>query len=173
MSFTKEKADEEIKKYINQMKDIYDHFLSFIDSPDSTSEEEFQNFIQVTDKYDIENNKEQFSHFILLLVNVANEHHRQPFFFAKIERILTKYRDSIKKNNTNAEIYKQFQSNKRLLYFLIKEQILTIDSQISEYISSTIENNGVCYFDFFLPEISKSDNDRIQKIKNYNIIWII
>ena len=60
MSITKEKANEDMIKYIDEMKDIYSHLLSFIDNPDSNVEEDYHNLIKINDKYDIQRNKEIF-----------------------------------------------------------------------------------------------------------------
>ena len=98
----------------------------------------------------------------------SNNHYRQSGFFDKIERILINYKEAIKSNNTNYEIYNLFSKNKRLLYFVIKEQILTIDMQIAHSIESEIEKNGIRYSDFFLFEINKSDNNEVIKDEKMN-----
>lgn len=128
MSQTKEKAKEEINKYINEIHNIYNKLLLFVDNQDSIAEDDFQHLILDNSQYDIQGNKERFNHFIGLLISISNDHYRRTFFFEKIERILITYSDTIKANNTNIDIFNQFSSNKRLLYFLVKEKILTIDS---------------------------------------------
>ena len=162
--------EEVIKEYIYQMKDIYDKLLTFIDNPDSRSEKYFQNLIHINKKHDIKGDKERFSNFIDLLVNISNDHHRQSGFFDKIERILSQYKDTIKANSTNIEIFEQFSSNKRLLYFLIKSGILIIDDNVGPIIEYKIEKNGIRYSDYFLFEIPKNDNNRVndnEQLKYY------
>ena len=55
------------------------------------------------------------------------------------------------------------------MYFLIKEQILVIDTRIVKLIEGKIESNGIQYSDFFLFELPKSDNDKMDddETKNY------
>lgn len=103
MSLTRD--DEEITIYIEQMKEIYELFLMFIDNPDPNAEEDYCNLLQTADKCCIKQNKELFNHFIGILISVANNHHRQFGFFEKIERLITNYKETILNNNTNIEIY--------------------------------------------------------------------
>lgn len=91
--------------------------------------------------------------------HIANNLRCQAGFFNKIERILIQYKDKIKKPNTNIEIYEKFESNKQLLYFLIKNQILEMDNKVMQMIESKIELNGINYSAFFLKEIQKIDLD--------------
>lgn len=83
MSSKENKAEEEIKKCINVMLDIYEHFLAYIDNQDPVSEEDYTNLLQVIDKHCIKKNKEQFRQFIKLLINISNDHNRQVNFFKK------------------------------------------------------------------------------------------
>ena len=156
MSSKENKAEEEIKKCINVMLDIYEHFLAYIDNQDPVSEEDYTNLLQVIDKHCIKKNKEQFRQFIKLLINISNDHNRQVNFFKKIERILLNFKATIQENKTNVEIYREFESNKRLIYFLIKEGILKIDEQISQYIKFKESQ----FSDFFAFEINKTLDDK-------------
>ena len=64
MSLSIKKPEEVINEYINQMKDIYDHFLAFIDNPNADSDKAFKDLVQIIDKHGIEQNKEKFDLFI-------------------------------------------------------------------------------------------------------------
>ena len=127
-SSIKMESKEKIQNYIFRMKEVYEHTLKFIDNtdPDSDSEENYKKLLQTIDIYGIQRNKEQFNHFISLLVHISNNHHRHSSFFDRIERILLNYRNTIQENNTNIEIFEELESNKRLVYFLIKEKILHV-----------------------------------------------
>ena len=127
------------------------------------------NLIQIIDKSGIQQKKEVFNQFIGTMITVSNPHHRQLGFFDKIERILIKYQDFIKQNNTNNEIYELFESNKRLLYFLIKEKILILDEEIIQLIKSKPELNGTRFSDFFLNDIDIDyhDNEILEYYSNH------
>ena len=160
--------NEEVTKYIEQMKEIYELFLIFIDNPDPNAEEDYWNLLQTADKYCIKQSKELFNHFIGILINIANDHHRQFGFFEKIERIITNYKETLLNNSTNIEIYQQFKNNKRLLLYLIKEQIIIMDAKITQLIKSKFEINGSLYSNYFLTEITKStDKNNFQNILSH------
>ena len=150
--------EEEIQNYFSGINEVYEHVLIFIDNPDPDSEEDFTNLLQIIDTHGIDVNEEKFHHFISLLVNLANNHHRHTSFFSKIERILSRYRRKIQENSTNNEIFIEFASNKRLIYFLMKEGILKFDTKIAEIIKSKHEFICDGYSDFFNNEIEKSEN---------------
>ena len=154
MSSKENKVEEEIKKYVDKMTDIYEQFLAYLDNQDPVSEEDYIKLLQIIDKHNIQRIKEQFHQFISLLIKISNEHHRQATFFNKIERILLNFRSTIQETQTNVEIYREFESNKRLIYFLLKEGILTIDDQISQY----IKFNEKHFSEFFSFDINKTDD---------------
>ena len=161
--------NKKIKNFTVLIKEIYDYFLIYIDDSDAVSEEDYINLIQIIDKSGIQQKKEVFNHFIGTMITVSNHHHRQLGFFDKIERILIKYQDFIKQNNTNNEIYELFESNKRLLYFLIKEKILILDEEIIQLIKSKPELNGTRFSDFFLNDIDIDyhDNEILEYYSNH------
>ena len=87
-------------------------------------------------------------HFLL---TVVNNRHRDTNFFSKIERILLLFKDELTKLK-NDEIFQLFRSNKRILLFLIEEEILQVD----EYFVKQITNGKYSekkYPQYFAPEI--------------------
>ena len=150
MSLKNESQNKEYPDFIDEMKEIYDKLLEFIDNIDA-SDDDFTSLVQNIENKGINENKELFNNFVNLLIDISNNHHRENGFFSKLERILHKFQNSLKANNTNQNIYELFESNKRLLYFLIKEKIITIDDKINQLIT----NHMPRYSDFFFPEIEK------------------
>ena len=69
MSLAETQAEEDIKKYIDQMKTIYHLSLTFIDNPDLNGDEDYMNLLHFIDTNDIHQNKELFNHFIDILIN--------------------------------------------------------------------------------------------------------
>lgn len=72
----------------------------------------------------------------------------------------------------NIEIYEHFESNKRLLLYLIKEKIILVDDTIVFQICSKFEKNGVRYSDYFHPEIKqfiKNEEDDADIFNNLSI----
>ena len=152
------KVEAETQKFIDEINEIYESILIYIDNPDPISESDYKNLLEIFNKHNIERNQEQLQHIISLLVNISTDHHRQEGFFTKIERILIRYRNQIQSNNTNIEIYKKFESSKRLVYFLIKEGMLQIDETITRLIQNKQEIN---YSEFFIKEIGQKDENEI------------
>ena len=72
---------------------------------------------------------------------------------------------------TNDEIFNQFESNKRLLLFLIKEKIIQFDENICLKIEVKKEKNGIKYSNYFLPEMNKplkkSEEENDENLMNF------
>ena len=81
-------------------------------------------------------------------MNISNNHQRNSDFFDKIFRIIKNLANDIKRFFTNESIYGIFNSNKRVLLFLIEEKILTIDKNIALLIYKTYS-----YDSYFKKEI--------------------
>ena len=114
---------------MEELKKIQGCLLNFIDD-EGDIEENFQNLQQLLDDQKIKENKKDFKLFIQLVTTIANNHHRTPTFFSKIEKILKLYENEIKKYFSNSDIYNLF-SNKKLLLFLTEENIFKIDDTIN------------------------------------------
>ena len=160
----------EIQKYVDKKKEIYNALMSFLKSPESHEElildnEDYENLLDTLKELNIVENHEDFLDFIRLIVIIANNHHRYPGFFNKIEQILLHFKNEIKQSLSNIDIYNEFESNKRLLLFLIKEEILTLDKKITTLIINKNEPNGIFYSNYFIPELKKFN----QADKNLNI----
>ena len=141
-----------IHESFTQKKELYDHLLMFIDnsSMSKSDDEELIKNIKIT-----EGDREEFEHFLLLLISIINNHHRNPVFFNKIEQIILYLKDKIKQTMSNIEIYKKFESNKRAILILIKNEIIILDENIAKLIKNKKEINGMQYSDFFIPELIK------------------
>ncbi|KAK8843609.1 hypothetical protein M9Y10_024668 [Tritrichomonas musculus] len=153
----------EIQNFLAKMKKIESDLLDFIEHDDSNVEDQ-KGLEQIFGDFkDIFSERNEFKNSLTLLVKIANNHFRQPNFFKKINSLLTKLKDQIKQSYSNSEIFEIFKSNKKILLFLIKEQIITVDSSIS----GQIIQMKYFYREFFFPEIKeflkKSDIDEITK----------
>ena len=121
----------EIQNFLAKMKKIESDLLDFIEHDDSNVEDQ-KGLEQIFGDFkDIFSERHEFKNSLTLLVKIVNNHFRQPNFFKKINSLLTKLKDQIKQSYSNSEIFELFKSNKKILLFLIKEQIITVDSSIS------------------------------------------
>lgn len=131
---------------IERKKEVQELLLNFIDSIDDDKVE----ILKLSEI--IENNKIELKEFLYLITNISENHHRYPSLFPKIEQILLIFKESIKQNFSNYEIFQIFKNNKKILLFLIKEKLFEIDPKICNIlISYQYKNNK--YLHYFFPEI--------------------
>ena len=150
----------EIRKYINQKREVYRYLITFIENDDSPGN--FENLIKIIQTQGIPNQRQEFEHFLLLLINISNNHHRFPGFFTKIDKILLYYEKEIKQSFSNLELFNIFISNKLLLLFLFKKEILVVDSSIADLLFRMVNIHH-----FFYPELKPFfDIEKVQKIEN-------
>lgn len=110
------------------MKSIEKDFLTFLESEDN--EEEYRNFTDFVNKYQICNDKYELILLLHLISTVSEHHHRYPNFISNIEIILQNYSQDIKKHLTNSKIFSIFKNNKRILLFLYESQIVSFTKDI-------------------------------------------
>lgn len=143
-----------IKKYIDEMKEVQENLLEFLDN-DANNETTFQNSRICDDQ----NKLKTLLHLIL---NIANNHQRKQNFFSKIDQVLMFYKEYIKKYFSNWEIFNIFKRNKRILLFLIDEQIMFMDERIAEKFLTDVKLSNTNYPDYFAPEIKPFISDYLQ-----------
>ena len=156
----------EIQEYVDEKKNLYSLLLTFIQN-DKLINRDFHRLIQFIETQDFEENEEELTNFLRLILKVTNNHHRSPDFFQKIEKILIYFENIIKQTLNNFEIYDIFKQNKRILLFLISKNIIKLDKSIANRIIER-SNQKVNYFShFFYPEIKPFiDSETIEKIES-------
>ena len=154
-----------IEEYVEKKKNIQQVLLEYIDG-ESNVEENYETLIQVLKEQHIIEERHDTKEMLYLISNIGNNHPRSNTFFHKLELILQHLKETITKLFSNNEIFEIFKNNKRILLFLIKEQIFLID----ENFISTITNGyyiGEHYFEYFYPEIKNIFTEEI--INNYYV----
>lgn len=143
---------EEIKNLI----EIYDHFYFYIDDTNNM-EENYENLMENIKKNGIENDKDGLKEFLYLLCKFTNHHHRTPFFYEKIDKLLLNIKNKVIKYFSNDEIFQIFKKNKRILLSLIKLEIMNIDESIAS-VMTNFEYEKSNYLDYC---ISNSNNKKL------------
>ena len=133
------------------MKNMQNYLLSFIENQDN-SEENYQILISYLNEQEIFNSHAETKSFIHLLCKILNNHYRSPCFFNKIEKILLFCKESFQKFFSNFEIFNIFKRSKKILLFLIKQNIFFIDKCIF-HIMSEEKYMNMDYLHYFYPEI--------------------
>ena len=140
-----------IEGYIEKMKNIQNSLLKFLEEKVDV-EENYDNLKEILTEQKITENKHDLKTFLRLLSKISNNHRRVSSFIEKIERIFGEIKKEIKSRFSNSEIFELFEENKRILLFLIKEDLLKID----ENIFSKMTNYKYVRFkypQYFAPEI--------------------
>ena len=156
-----------IAEYINSKKEIYRIVLDFFENEEeSLNDELINNLDELIECANIEDIKTIF-HIIL---SISNNHQRNFNFKTKIFNIFNYLANTLKQTMTNSETFEFFKSNKLIILYLIKNQIIKLDEQIIDKINKDI---SYCYF--FYPEISqflKEEEKEEVKKKCYKLILI-
>ena len=154
--------------YLSTMLDIQENIIYFLEEEANIED----NFTILESKFNdtkISNSKYYLLSLMHLISKIGNNHHRLPNFFSKIERILLFFKDYIKKYFSNSKVFNIFRSNKRILLFLIEQQLIIIDKYIVKKITNTEKYIEAKYPQYFQPEIQPFINEKwFPKYKNSN-----
>lgn len=148
--------------YIQKKNEIQEKILEFLDSKNK-SEEDFTKLIKLFDLNQVDQDYD-FKMILSMILRIANNYRRIPSFFDKIEKILIVFKDKIKQIFTNDEILIFFISNKRLISFLVTEEILYLNCSIETFLQNP-KFNKIFYNEYLDPKSEKND-DYYQKDTN-------
>lgn len=160
------------QQYLDEMQKIQYSLLEFLEN-ESNSEEQFQNLKEIFNEYKITDDHYKLKSLLYLVTKIANNHHRGQDFFSKIDQVLNLFKNDIKKYFSNFEIFNIFKGNKRIILFLITEQILNFDENIAKEITTKAKYKKAKYPQFFAPEVKsfinenwlQNEGDLIEEIK--------
>ena len=147
------------QEYLNLMKDIHQNILDFLED-ESESGENFQNLEDIFINTRISNSRYNFLSLLHLITKIGNNHHRFSSFFSKIEKILQFFKEDIKKYFSNSQLFNIFKSNKKILLYLIEQQIIVFDKYIVKTITTTCKYIDANYPEYFQPEIQPFINEK-------------
>ena len=139
----------EIQEYFDKMKEVQKDLLDYIENKDN-SDEDYQNLINYFKENRIKENKHELKATLRLISQIANDHHRTHNFFTKIEQVLLIFKKDLRNILSNRQIFHIFRSNKRLLLFLIEENIITPDKVIANCLTN-YKISQACYLQYFYP----------------------
>ena len=150
---------EIIQENLEPQRKLYDTVLDFIESNSEEEEIIYADLIKIITEYEILNKLEELKHFLCLLLNISNNHHREANFFKKIERILENTFNHLQQNSkqtlSNFEIFEIFKSNKLIILFLLKKQIIKFNGFIIDEILNYQKELIPKYCHFFINEINE------------------
>lgn len=155
----------DIQGCLEESKEIQNKLLDYLDIDD---EQAFQDLIDLFAIHEIGESHSKLKQFLLCMVIMSNNHHRSSNFYFKIFKILLFFKNNIISFYSNKEIFNIFKDNKRILLFLIDEQIMIINNSIVEKMSIYRYKNYNYDF-YFYPEIKNFVNIQMQEeyIENF------
>lgn len=156
-----------VKQKIEKMKDLQSKVLDYIDKEEDM-EENYEVLCNFINEEKIHKNGQDLILLLRLLVYISNNHRRSNNFFQKIEKILIEYKDEIIDYYDNIEIFDIFKSNKRLILFLLKEDMMIIDDYIFYAMNESYKK--LKYPQYFTPEIKKYAKKKKKEGKKYSRI---
>ena len=127
----------EYQEYIEIKKRLQTSLLDFL-SNDENTEEHFEQLISIINDQNIKDDANEFRLFLYLINTISNNHYRHKNFLIKIENIILFFKKEIKIFLSNDEIFLIFKNNRRILLFLIENDII----QMNYFISKKIVNNS-------------------------------
>ena len=148
-----------VQQFLEEMKKLQENLLIYLEDESTNIDETLQSLSKIIDEIKIHEDQHKLMSFLHLLVKIANNHHRNPNFFEKIDKVLAIFQDDIKKYYSNTEIFNTFKSNKRILHKLLEQKIMVFD----EYIAKKIIKGKYVkshYPEYFLPEIRLFKNEK-------------
>lgn len=82
------KAKEYFQKYIDKSRELQKLVLQIIENQDQNMETDFQDLTNFLDENQYKDNKKELERFLHLILIISQNHHRLPYFFENIEKIL-------------------------------------------------------------------------------------
>lgn len=139
----------DLNEYLDQMNKIQSNILDYIENEEN-EEENFNSLQTFFDSIKIQSNKHDICMIFHIVISIGNNHHRNYFFWPKIEKILSYFTTEYKKNFTNSELFDIFSKNKRILLFFIEAKIIIFDKYVIKKIETKYYQKD--YLKYFSPE---------------------
>lgn len=140
-----------MQEYRQKLIDIREKILDYI-RDENNYEDRITEINDFLDQNITKTNRSELNDFLHLIHQLSNKHQRSPDFFSKIERMIIHFKNDIKQTFSNTEIFRTFENNKRLLLFLIKENIIVVDKYIAEVMTKD-KYKKLNYPSYFYPEL--------------------
>ena len=154
-----------IDEYITQKKELYTLLFNFLESEsESETVVDYSIFkIYLETEVFIHNIKNEFMSLCTLLLKISQNYSIDQNIFGRIEQIISYLGKGMKRYFTNSDFFDFFEKDKRILLYLLSQQLLTIDTSLQKIILTKLDSNGTKYCHFFYPEIKSLVSERLRK----------
>lgn len=142
----------DLRNYIADKKQLQRSLLTFLDQEDTEGEENYQNLTNLIHNQKFGQNKDELTAFLHLISQISANHHRTNNFHTKIDRVISILDNEIKENFINLELFHIFKRNKRILLYLIQNNLIFMDENIAKVLSK-LKYRKLRYIHYFYPEL--------------------
>ncbi|KAK8898146.1 hypothetical protein M9Y10_000417 [Tritrichomonas musculus] len=154
-----------INRFVEKMRSFQSNLLELLED-ESYSKDKYETFVEHITEQKIYDDQHELKALLYIIDGISKNHRRSHDFISNIEQVLRHFEKDIQKFFSNSEIFKIFQNNKRILLFLIEEQLMTIDEYIFSIMTSYRNEN---YCEYFQPEIKPFlTKEKIEKFCKQN-----
>lgn len=148
----------DIKDYCEEAQKIQEHILMYFDDTNAANDDDnLKKIFQEIDRQNVAKSEDLFDQFLRMISSYASNHNHSNNFYKKFFRIINEYKNVIKSNYNNEEIFTIFVHNEPILLFLLKEKIFQIDEDVDNLIKN---QDHVEQFQFFFPTDKFDEQDR-------------
>lgn len=156
--------EKEIQEFINKKQELQKSILDFIEHGETIIPND--QLSSILEDPILEEDKNEMKSTLYLISKIADNHHKNQFFYEKIEQILLRIKEKVTSKLTNSEIYEIFKSNKRVVLILIKEEFIEFDQILSQKIDNDKQLREQYHY-YFYPELKEfiedESNEQIRK----------
>ena len=138
---------------------LYNFILEYLENDNDNDDDNsiLENFFKTKQIY---SDYFEFKDFLLILIKISQNHHWDVTIDKRIKLVLSYFADNIKQIFTNFEIINIFKNCKKILLFLLQNQIAKIDdSSINIFINMIEKDHYYCHY--FYPEIKSLNSQEI------------
>ena len=114
----------EIEDYIQQKKILQKVILDYFEEH---SDEKYHKLITFLEEKRFKENVNELRLLIRLFLKIEKNYHHQQDFSKLVEQLFVNIKENIKHSFSNYEIFKIFKNNKRILLFLLRNNVILFD----------------------------------------------
>lgn len=117
--------------YCQEFQKVQDCILIYLREPnDANDQTSLKNLFSELNNQHIIENEDQFNQFLRIIAVIGSHYRNSSNLYSKLNTILNEYKNIIKNNYSNEEIFSIFLHNEPILLFLLKENIFHFDSDL-------------------------------------------
>lgn len=144
----------DLRNYIEEKKQLQLSILSYLHQENTEEEDNYENLSKLIHDQKIAENKNKLTAYLHLISIISSDHKRTNDFQSKIEQLISLFTNEIKKYYQNYELFHIFKKSKRVLLYLIQNNLISLDPNIAKIMTKD-KYLTQYYPHYFYPEIKQ------------------